>query len=248
VSLEFVPGLRYRSGAQQLWALLVESFAGWKLRVNELSTAAGLFASRCMGARQARPPGCDLAKGACGPAALQSLHRRRTPPTGWGRAGSSSAGCSLVVRRINIVTVTAKGRQVRERLVYQLFDPPGRSAASARQTRRGFATPCWRPLAGRSPQRCEAGEGLQYRGTIGDLLTLCNKTGWWLANDHGPGTQGPIADGGNGLARLASWSFIGGGVITLAMLAADALIANTRRQRQSTATRRQDLRTRAQWP
>src|SRR5947199_10876053 len=39
---EFVPGLRYRSSAQELWALVIESFAGWEDRINEASADAGL--------------------------------------------------------------------------------------------------------------------------------------------------------------------------------------------------------------
>jgi hypothetical protein len=31
---QFVPGLRYRSTAQELWALVVESLAGWEDRMN----------------------------------------------------------------------------------------------------------------------------------------------------------------------------------------------------------------------
>ena len=42
MSDEFVPGLRYRSDAQELWALVIESFAGWEERMNEAAAAAEL--------------------------------------------------------------------------------------------------------------------------------------------------------------------------------------------------------------
>ena len=42
VSESFVPGLRYRSTAQQLWALVVESYRGWEERINEAAAAADL--------------------------------------------------------------------------------------------------------------------------------------------------------------------------------------------------------------
>src|SRR2546429_6750270 len=38
----FVPGLHYRSRAQEMWALVVESFQGWEERMTEAAAAAGL--------------------------------------------------------------------------------------------------------------------------------------------------------------------------------------------------------------
>src|SRR6185437_8584236 len=37
-----VPGHRYASGAEELWALLVASFSGWEDRVNQSAEKAGL--------------------------------------------------------------------------------------------------------------------------------------------------------------------------------------------------------------
>jgi DNA-binding MarR family transcriptional regulator len=42
VSESFVPGLRYRSPAQQLWALVVESYRGWEERLSEVAAGVDL--------------------------------------------------------------------------------------------------------------------------------------------------------------------------------------------------------------
>src|SRR5438105_8039546 len=42
VSDPLIPGHDYGSGAEELWALVVASFAGWEQRVNEAAAAAGL--------------------------------------------------------------------------------------------------------------------------------------------------------------------------------------------------------------
>ena len=38
----FIPGLRYQSPAQELWALVVESLGGWEERLNQSAAAAAL--------------------------------------------------------------------------------------------------------------------------------------------------------------------------------------------------------------
>ncbi|OLC04650.1 MAG: hypothetical protein AUI15_00735 [Actinobacteria bacterium 13_2_20CM_2_66_6] len=42
MSDDLVPGLRYTSGAQQLWAAVIASFAGWEQRATEAAEAVGL--------------------------------------------------------------------------------------------------------------------------------------------------------------------------------------------------------------
>jgi len=120
---EFVPGLRYRSGAHELWALLIESFAGWEQRMNKVSAAAGLSPVAAWVLVQLDPQHAISQK--------ELASRLRCNPSTVVDPTDRLEQGGLVVRRpqprdrrINILTVTAKGRQVRETLLRQLFDPP----------------------------------------------------------------------------------------------------------------------------
>jgi len=120
---QFVPGLRYRSSAQELWALLIEAFAGWEERINEAAAAAGLSPVSAWVLVQLDPEHAIsqkelAARLRCNPSTVvdptdrleeNGLVIRRPQPTD---------------RRINILTVTQKGRQVRQTLVRRLFEPP----------------------------------------------------------------------------------------------------------------------------
>jgi len=44
------------------------------------------------------------------------------------------------------------------------------------------------------------------------------------ANSYGPETQGPFADGGNGIEGLISLAFVGGGILVLGVLGIDEFI------------------------
>jgi hypothetical protein len=44
------------------------------------------------------------------------------------------------------------------------------------------------------------------------------------ASSYGPETQGPFADGGNGIESVTSWAFVGGGVLVLGVLAIEEII------------------------
>jgi DNA-binding MarR family transcriptional regulator len=120
---EFVPGLRYPSGAHELWALLIESFAGWEQRMNEVSAAAGLSPVAAWVLVQLDPKHAISQK--------ELASRLRCNPSTVVDPTDRLEQSELVVRRpqprdrrINILTVTAKGRQVRATLLRQLFDPP----------------------------------------------------------------------------------------------------------------------------
>jgi DNA-binding MarR family transcriptional regulator len=120
---EFVPGFRYRSAAQELWALLVESLAGWEDRMNEASAAAGLSPVSAWALVQLDPDHAISQKELA--ARLHCNPSTVVDPTDRLEEGG------LVVRRpqpsdrrINILTVTASGRQVRETLLRKLFEPP----------------------------------------------------------------------------------------------------------------------------
>ena len=120
---EFVPGMRYRSRAHELWALLVESYSGWEDRMNRASDAAGLSPVSAWALIQLDPDHAlsqkELAQRLhCNPSTVvdptdrleeRALVIRKPHPTD---------------RRINVLTVTARGRQVRDQLIAQLFEPP----------------------------------------------------------------------------------------------------------------------------
>jgi DNA-binding MarR family transcriptional regulator len=123
MSDEFVPGFRYRSRAQELWAVLVESFGGWEARINEASEAAGLSPVSAWALVQLDPEHAISQKELagrlhCNPSTVvdptdrleeSGLVERRPHPSD---------------RRINVLTITARGRTVRDRLIERLFDPP----------------------------------------------------------------------------------------------------------------------------
>src|SRR5215471_1255964 len=123
VSESFVPGLSYRSPAHQLWALVVELFSGWEARVNQAATAAGLSPVSAWALVQLDPDNPISQKELaarlhCNPSTVvdptdrlevNGLAIRRPNPTD---------------RRVNVLVVTPRGRQVREELIERLFEPP----------------------------------------------------------------------------------------------------------------------------
>ena len=123
VSESFVPGLCYRSRAHELWALIVESFSEWEVRVTQSATAAGLSPVSAWALVQLDPdhPISQKELAArlhCNPSTvvdptdrleLSGLVIRRPNPTD---------------RRVNVLVVTPRGKQVRAELIERLFEPP----------------------------------------------------------------------------------------------------------------------------
>jgi DNA-binding MarR family transcriptional regulator len=123
VSDEFVPGLRYRSDAQELWALVIESFADWEERMNAAAAAAELSPVSAWVLVQLDPDHAISQKELA--ARLRCNPSTVVDPTDRLEEGG------LVIRRpqpadrrVNFLTVTPKGRQVRQMLVRRLFEPP----------------------------------------------------------------------------------------------------------------------------
>ncbi len=123
MSDEFVPGLRYRSAAQELWALVVESFSDWEARINDVAAAAKLSPVSAWALVQLDPEHAISQKELA--ARLHCNPSTVVDPTDRLEEGG------LVVRRpnpndrrANVLTITAKGRQVRDELVKRLFEPP----------------------------------------------------------------------------------------------------------------------------
>jgi DNA-binding MarR family transcriptional regulator len=119
----FVPGLRYRSRAQELWALVVEALGAWEQRMTAASDDAGLSPVSAWALVQLDPAHAISQKELaarlhCNPSTVvdptdrleeRGLVVRRPHPTD---------------RRINVLTVTARGRAARQKLIAALFEPP----------------------------------------------------------------------------------------------------------------------------
>jgi DNA-binding MarR family transcriptional regulator len=120
---EFVPGLRHRSRAHELWALLVESYAGWEERMNRASDAVGLSPVSAWALVQLDPEHAisqkELAERLhCNPSTVVD------PTDRLEERGLVVRKAHASDRRINVLTVTSRGCQVRDQLIAQLFEPP----------------------------------------------------------------------------------------------------------------------------
>jgi DNA-binding MarR family transcriptional regulator len=123
VSDSIVPGLRYTSRAQELWALVIASFGGWEERVNEAAAAAGLSPVSAWALVQLDPQH---------PISQKELAARlRCNPSTVVDPTDRLEAAGLVVRqphpadrRVNVLIVSAKGRKIRDELIARLFEPP----------------------------------------------------------------------------------------------------------------------------
>ena len=118
-----VPGFRYCSGAQELWALVVSAFPGWEQRMNEASAAVKLSPVSAWALVQLDPvkPISQKALAArlkCNPSTVvDPTDRLEEAGLVVRRAGTSD-------RRVNVLVVTPKGATVRKRLLARLLEPP----------------------------------------------------------------------------------------------------------------------------
>ncbi len=123
MSDEVIPGFRYRSRAQELWALVVATFPGWEARMNEASEAAGLSPVSAWALVQLDPEHAISQK--------ELARRLRCNPSTVVDPTDRLEEHGLVVRRplptdrrVNVLAVTSKGRQARHELIEHLFEPP----------------------------------------------------------------------------------------------------------------------------
>lgn len=123
MSQDFVPGLRYQSPAQELWALLIESYAGWEERLTETAAAIGLSPVSAWALVQLDPDHPISQKELAG-------RLRCNPSTVVDPTDRLEEG-GLVVRqanpadrRVNTLVVTLKGKAARDEVIRRLFDPP----------------------------------------------------------------------------------------------------------------------------
>jgi DNA-binding MarR family transcriptional regulator len=120
---ELVPGHRYTSRAQELWALVVGTFAGWEQRMNEASAAAGLSPVSAWTLVQLDPRSPISQKELAG-----RLHCNPStvvdPTDRLEEAGLVVRRPNARDRRVNVLMVTPKGAALRKRLVARLLEPP----------------------------------------------------------------------------------------------------------------------------
>src|SRR5205823_2405788 len=109
--------------AHELWALVVESFAGWEDRITEAAGAAGLSPVSAWALVQLDPEHPISQKELAG--------RLRCNPSTVVDPTDRLEEAALVIRhanpadrRINVLVVTPHGKQVREQLIQRLFEPP----------------------------------------------------------------------------------------------------------------------------
>ena len=123
MSDNLVPGLRFSSGAQQLWAAVIESFAGWEQRATEAAEAVGLSPVSAWALVQLDPEHPISQKELAG--------RLKCNPSTVVDPTDRLEQASLVIRqprpsdrRVNVLVVTPKGKKIRDRLIERLFEPP----------------------------------------------------------------------------------------------------------------------------
>lgn len=119
----FVPGLRYRSRAHELWALVVESFQAWEERVNEAASTAGLSPVSAWALVQLDPDHpisqkVLAARLRCNPSTVVDPTDRLED------AGLVIRHANPADRRVNVLVVTPRGKEVRDELIERLFEPP----------------------------------------------------------------------------------------------------------------------------
>lgn len=123
MSEEFVPGLRFASGAQELWAMVVSALTEWEQRMDRASTSTGLSPVSVWALVQLDPDEPitqkELAKRLkCNPSTVVD------PTDRLEEAGLVVRRANPSDRRENELVVTAKGAAVRGRLIARLLEPP----------------------------------------------------------------------------------------------------------------------------
>ncbi len=132
----FIPGVRYQSRAQELWALVVESLQEWQERLDVAAARAGLSPISAWALVQLDPESPISQKELaarlhCNPSTVVD------PTDRLEERGLVLRQASPADRRVNILIVTPRGRQVRNALIRRMFTPPEafRQLSAQEQTR-----------------------------------------------------------------------------------------------------------------
>jgi MarR family transcriptional regulator, organic hydroperoxide resistance regulator len=120
---DFVPGLRFSSAAQELWAMVVSALTEWEQRMDRASEETGLSPVSVWALVQLDPEAPitqkELAKRLkCNPSTVVD------PTDRLEEAGLVVRRANPQDRRENELVVTAKGAAVRKRLLARLLEPP----------------------------------------------------------------------------------------------------------------------------
>ena len=123
VNEAIVPGFRYSSKAQELWALMIEGYASWEARMNAVAADAGLSPVSAWALVQLDPESTisqkELASRLhCNPSTVVD------PTDRLEEAGLVVRRPKAADRRINVLMVTPKGKKVRDTLIARLLEPP----------------------------------------------------------------------------------------------------------------------------
>lgn len=118
-----MPGLRYASGAQELWAALVSALTEWEQRMDQASAATGLSPVSVWALVQLDPQQPITQKELaarlkCNPSTVVD------PTDRLEEAGLVVRRPNPSDRRENELVVTAKGAALRKKLIARLLDPP----------------------------------------------------------------------------------------------------------------------------
>ena len=118
-----MPGLRYASGAQELWAALVSTLTEWEQRMDQASAATGLSPVSVWALVQLDPQQPITQKELaarlkCNPSTVVD------PTDRLEEAGLVVRRPNPSDRRENELVVTAKGAALRKKLIARLLEPP----------------------------------------------------------------------------------------------------------------------------
>jgi MarR family transcriptional regulator, organic hydroperoxide resistance regulator len=114
--------MRYRSGAQHLWALVVEALAGWERRMDEAAAEISLSPVSAWALVQLDPDNPISQKELA--ARLHCNPSTVVDPTDRLEEAQFVHRTTRRDRRVNVLVLTSKGKKARAQLIERLFEPP----------------------------------------------------------------------------------------------------------------------------